>query len=224
SFQTAVNPQLTKSYAEGDLDYMHRLIFTSSKYSFCLFFLLGLLVFLDTKLILVLWLKIVPEHTINFIRLLLVISLVDCLANPLIVAAKATGEIRRYQTILGTILLFIVPISYLFLSLGYPAEYVFVVHLFVVLVAQVVRVLLIKPMINLSIREYFYKVIFRSSIVFLLAPIIPVIFIYSMEESFLRFALISFTSLVSVSLVLLSVGMDKVERELLLKNIIARFK
>src|SRR5699024_3181701 len=27
SFQTAVNPQLTKSYAEGDLDYMHRLIF-----------------------------------------------------------------------------------------------------------------------------------------------------------------------------------------------------
>lgn len=224
SFQTAVNPQLTKSYAEGDLDYMHRLIFTSSKYSFCLFFLLGLPVFLDTNFILVLWLKIVPEHTINFIRLLLVISLVDCLANPLIVAAKATGRIRRYQTILGTILLFIVPISYLFLSLGFSAEYVFVVHLFIVVIGQVVRVLLIRPMISLSIKEYFIKVIFRSSIVFLLAPIIPVLFIYNMDESFLRFALISFTSLVSVSFVLLSVGMDKIERDLVLKNIIARFK
>lgn len=34
SFQTAVNPQITKSYAIGDLKSMHLLIYRSSKLSF----------------------------------------------------------------------------------------------------------------------------------------------------------------------------------------------
>lgn len=34
NFQTALNPQITKSYATGDMEYMHGLIFRSAKFSF----------------------------------------------------------------------------------------------------------------------------------------------------------------------------------------------
>ena len=36
NFGTAINPQITKSYAKGDYDYMHKLVFAGSKYSFFL--------------------------------------------------------------------------------------------------------------------------------------------------------------------------------------------
>src|SRR5699024_5459597 len=36
-FQTALNPQLFKSYATKDYEFMHKLVFTSSKYSFFIF-------------------------------------------------------------------------------------------------------------------------------------------------------------------------------------------
>lgn len=224
SFQTAVNPQLTKSYASGDLEYMHRLIFSSSKYSFCLFLLLALPVFLDTQFVLVLWLKLVPDHTVNFIRLLLLISLIDCLANPLIVAAKATGNIRRYQTILGTLLLFVVPLSYIMLRLGYPAEVVFFVHLFIVALGQVVRVLLIKPMIQMSYKAYFSKVVLRCILVFILAPILPTLVALNMEESFVRLMVVGAVSVFSVGFSLYFLGMENKERKMISEKLIVRFK
>lgn len=40
NFQMALNPQLTKNYAQGDFDNMHRLLVKSSKFSFYILFLL----------------------------------------------------------------------------------------------------------------------------------------------------------------------------------------
>lgn len=215
SFQAAVNPQLTKSYANNDLIFMHRLIYSSSKFSFCLFLLLAMPVFLDTQHVLVLWLKIVPDHTVNFIRLLMLISLVDCLANPLITAAKATGTIRRYQSILGTLLLFVVPISYFLLKLGYAPEVVFVTHLFVVILGQIVRVILIKPMIHLSYKDYFFKVFVKCLVVAIFAPILPVLLAMNLDASLLRLFLIAGASVVSVSLLLYFFGLEEYEKKMI---------
>lgn len=212
NFQTAINPQVTKSYAQNDLGYMHKLIFASSKYSFCLFLLLALPVFLDTTYILTLWLKQVPDHTVNYIRILMLISLIDCMANPLIVAAKATGIIKRYQIILGGLLLLIVPISYLLLTLGYPSEIVFIVHLAIALLGQIVRIILIKPMISLSLKVYLNKVILRCLSVLIFAPILPYLLLINMDESILRLILIILTSFISAIVVLYFIGMDLTEK------------
>ena len=69
NFQTALNPQITKSYASDDMAYMHKLIFTSSKFSYYLLLLLSLPVILETPVILKWWLGIVPGHTVAFVRL-----------------------------------------------------------------------------------------------------------------------------------------------------------
>lgn len=215
NFQTALNPQLMKSYASKDLDYMHRLIYISSKYSFYIFFILALPIFLETKNILSWWLKTVPDHTVNFIRILLVISLLDCLSNPLVIAAKATGEIKKYQILVGTLLLLIVPISYLALRYGYPPETVFIVHLAVVLLAQFLRVFLIKSMIQLSLRQYVYEVIVRCLLVTILAPIAPYIMYQHVPDSLLRFLLLLLLSVLSVCISVYLFGMGRSEKDML---------
>lgn len=45
-------------------------------------------------MILRVWLKIVPDYTVAFVRLMLGITIIDAMAGSLMVAAQATGRIR----------------------------------------------------------------------------------------------------------------------------------
>jgi O-antigen/teichoic acid export membrane protein len=218
-FQTALNPQITKSYAANDLNYMHQLIYASSKYSFFLLLLASLPVFFETENMLVWWLRIVPEHTVNFVRIMLLISLIDTLANPLIFAAKATGKIKVYQSVLGSLLLLVVPAGYLALKSGLPPESVFIVHLVIVIIGQFVRVWLIRTMIELPLKEYVIKVIVKCCIVAVLAPVIPYVIYSLLNESFYRFALLVLVSSCSILTLAYLLGLDKNEKLVVVKSI-----
>lgn len=177
NFQTALNPQITKSYATGDMEYMHGLIFRSAKFSFFLL-LLSLPVLIETKAILTLWLKIVPDHTVVFLRIMLCTTWVYAVSNPLITAASATGKIKLYQSVVGGLLLLILPISYLCLRFGLPAYSVFIVHFVMEITAQFARLLMLRRMIRLSLREYFAKVIWSISKVTAIALAVPLAVAY----------------------------------------------
>lgn len=116
--QTAVNPQITKSYAQNNLPRMHKLMFASSKFCFYLLFLMVLPLSFEAHFVLQIWLGIVPDHTVWFLRLIMFIMLTETLANPYIVANQATGKVKVYQAICGGLLLMIVPIAYIVLKLG----------------------------------------------------------------------------------------------------------
>ena len=117
NFQTAVNPQLTKSYAQEDYKRMHQLLVASSKFSvFLMIFICLPLLALEIDLVLKWWLGEYPPHTSNFLRLDLVTSILFCLANPIITSVHATGKLKKFQIIEGCMLLMIVPIAYLLLK------------------------------------------------------------------------------------------------------------
>lgn len=210
-FQTALNPQIIKRYATRELKEMHRLIFASSRYSFYVMLILSLPVLLEMDNLLSWWLKEVPDHTTTFLRIMIAISLIECLANPLVFAAKATGRIKRYQAILGGLLLCVVPVSYIFLKMGYPPESVFVVHLIITLMGQVVRVLLVSNMISLSLKEYVMRVILPCFLVASIGYLVP----YLAQSLFTNFLLVVFLFFSSLWMLIVAftLGMKKGERE-----------
>lgn len=165
NFLMAVNPQITKLYAQNNLQDMHKLLFRASKFSFILLLVLSLPVVVETDMILKVWLKIVPDYTVIFLRLLLAIVIVDSVARPLMTAAAATGDVKLYQSLIGGILLSIVPIAYVVLKLGGTPASVYVVHLVICIIAFLTRLWVIKPMIKLSLRQYFSCVILRCLLV-----------------------------------------------------------
>ena len=165
NFLMAVNPQITKLYAQNNIQDMHKLLFRASKFTFMLLFALSLPVILETDMILKVWLKIVPNYTVIFLRLLLCIVIIDAVARPFMTAAAATGDVKLYQSLIGGILLSIVPIAYVVLKLGGSPASVYVVHLVVAIIAFITRLWVIKPLIKLSIRQYFSNVILRCALV-----------------------------------------------------------
>lgn len=92
NFMTALNPQITKSYAAGNKEYMMTLIFQGARLSFYMLLLLSLPILVNTHYILVLWLKIVPEHAVFFVQLILIFALSESISQPLITAMLATGK------------------------------------------------------------------------------------------------------------------------------------
>ncbi len=212
NFQTALNPQITKSYAAGDMDYMYGLVFTSSKFSYYLLLLLSMPVILETQVVLQWWLGIVPEHTVAFVRLILVISMVDSLANPLIQAASATGRIRKYQSVVGTMLIMILPISYVALKLNSSPEGVFVVQLIVFCVALFARLWMLRSLIGLSLRAYCRKAVLPMASVTVASAVVPLTVYLLMQPSLLRFLLVCAVSLVSVVVTVYCLGLASNER------------
>lgn len=188
NFQIALNPQLTKSYAQNNLQHTHKLLKTSSKFSFFMLFFISLPLMLEAPLVLRWWLGIVPEHTVNFIRLMLCSNMFVALSNPLVESVRATGRIKRFQTIEGTMLLCIVPIAYLILKLfGVAPEYVFCVHIVVEACTQYARMRIVLPMINLRIVDYYNEVILPILKVVVIAPIVPLAVYFLTNQSVITF-------------------------------------
>lgn len=221
NFQTALNPQITKSYATGDYAYMHKLIFRSSKFTFFLLLFLSLPIQLETETILTIWLKNVPEHTVNFLRLILCVTLIDATANPLMISAAATGKVKLYQSVIGGILLAILPISYVALKLGGNPESVFIVHLSVCAIAFITRLFIIRPMIQLNLSNYFKEVILRCFAVTFVSLFLPTGAIYLTDDSLVGFVIVCLACMFSVSIAAYFLGFEKDEKQFINKKILS---
>ena len=219
NFMTALNPQITKSYASGNHDYMITLIFQGARLSFYILLILSLPVILNTHYILSLWLGVVPEHTVTFIQLVLIFAMSESLANPLITAMLATGNIRNYQLVVGGLQILNLPISYLFLRVGYPPESVFIVAIVISIGCEIARLYMLRKMINLPVLTFLKEVYFNVIIVSFSATIIPCIIINRMEENFANLLLTSFLCVVCTSVSILYIGCKKNERTFILRKL-----
>lgn len=227
NFQMAINPQIVKTYAAKDLESMHKLVFRSSKFSFFLLLALSLPVMIEAPVILRLWLSTVPDWTASFLRLMLVVVIVDSVANPLMTSAAATGRIKLYQSVLGGIQLLIVPVAYVVLRMGGEPNSVFVVHICICLIAFAVRLFIVRGMIGLSIKKYLMEVCVKSGVVTVVATVLPLTLYFSMNNSLLSAIVVVFVSLGSVAVSAYAIGLTKSERVFVsdkIGQILAKFK
>ncbi|MBA7532198.1 hypothetical protein ES705_24424 [subsurface metagenome] len=222
NFQVAINPQIVKSYAANNIKYMHQLIFQGSKYSFFLLLLITLPILLETEIILRWWLKIVPEYTVIFCRLILINTLIDCISGPLMTAAQASGRIRKYQSIVGGLLLLILPISYILLRMGLPPQTTLYVSISVSIVALFARLHIISPLVNLSIITFIRSVLFRVLLVAITSIIFPIIIKYSINQDLIRFFAVCFVSFLSVTMTIYWVGL-RIDEQIFMKGKLRQF-
>ncbi|WP_411359047.1 MATE family efflux transporter [Pseudidiomarina salilacus] len=159
NLQSAINPQLIKSYSADDLGYTDKLVYYGAKYNFFLILMLAFPVLVYTDEILGFWLVEVPDYASLFLRILLVTVIIESISKPLITAAQATGNIKLYQLVVGGILLLNIPLSYVALRYGFGPESVFYVALTVVIMSSFARVLMLKRIYSFSVRRFLTEVI-----------------------------------------------------------------
>lgn len=219
NFLMALNPQITKSYAANDKDYLFKLVFSGSKYAFFLVFFLTLPILTETEYILTLWLKNVPDYTVIFVRLVLIISIIESMSKTLIQTMFATGNIRKYQIIVGSVTILNLPLSILFLYLGFQPQITMIIGIFIALFALQVRLQMLKTMVELPIKKYYFEVIFLVLIIGLVAIILPLLTSYLMNPGFIRLIVVGIVSVISVLSSVYFIGLNKEERTFIMSKI-----
>lgn len=219
NFQTAMNPQIMKTYASGEINAMHLLVFRSAKFTFMLLLCIMLPLAVEIDTVLEIWLKEVPAYTNIFVCLMFVICMIDSVSNPFMTAAAATGKVRIYQSVVGGILISIVPLAYIVLKLGGNPYSVFFVHIAVGLIAYTARLLIVNKLIKLSIREYFAHVIIPCVLVLLPSALFAVFIKQFMPDGIL-FTFINVAIIVVVTAIIsFLLGLSKHERSFILNKV-----
>tara|TARA_R110002020_G_scaffold185352_1_gene382906 strand:+ start:143 stop:1663 length:1521 start_codon:yes stop_codon:yes gene_type:complete len=226
NFQTAINPQIYKNYAQGNFSRVETLIFQSSRFSFFLLLILISPIIFNIKFLLNWWLKNPPEYSDIFVTLILINLLIECISYPLITAALATGKIKNYQIVVGTILFLNLPISYIFFKyFDNP-----VIFLYVAIVLSLV---------SLCFRAFFLRSLINFRVFYFLKnSIFPMLFLFSINSIFFLFLkryiilsnnfldminssiMISFVNLISIYLI----GINRFEKEMIKSFIIKKIK
>ena len=212
NFMTALNPQITKSYASGDREYMMTLIYQGARLSFYMLLLLSLPILVNTHYILVLWLKLVPEHAVLFVQLMLVFAMCESISNPLITAMLATGKIRNYQLIVGGLQMMNLPLSYICLRIGCMPESVLIVAICISQCCLAARLYLLRGLIGLSSIKYMKNVYLNILMVTILSVIAPCLLAMNIPESFLSFILTSLVAVMATIIMEFYIGCNQKER------------
>lgn len=224
NFMTALNPQITKSYAAGNLEYMHKLIFAGAKYSAFMMLLFVIPICLETELILHLWLgDVVPDYAPIFVRLTLLSSMCVILGNTLITAVFATGKIRNYELVMGLMALSNFPMVWFAFKMGALPVAAYIIYFCIYFVMIFVRLYMVKGLIHMSAWTYVREVFLKVVIVGILSLFLPLLVTYLEEDSFLRLVEVcSVSALGTIGSVLLF-GMKRDEKELVLYFVKKKF-
>jgi O-antigen/teichoic acid export membrane protein len=220
NFTIAINPQIIKDYATGNLERMHKLIFTGTRFSYFLFMFLSIPIFFEIESILYIWLGQVPEHTVLFSRLVLTLTLCEIISQMLITAQNATGKIRNYQIVVGGILLMNFPVSYLLLYLGFAPESTLVVAIVISQVCLATRLYFLRTSVKLPIVKFIKEVYLKAILVTVLSAIAPYICYLYIEPSITRFVTICSVSIIISVLCIYYIGCNKEERKTILNTFI----
>ncbi len=160
NFQTAFNPQITKSYASHDIKYMKNLVYGSSKLSFLLLVIVSLPLFFNIDTILSLWLKTVPEYSSIFCILSICSGIINALSTPLNFCIMATGRIKWSQIMTAIVYLSDLFILYALFSLNFPPATAMAVKIAVVSAVLFVRLYYThKEIPEFSMKDYSIKVL-----------------------------------------------------------------
>ena len=213
NFSTAVRPQIIKNYASGEKEKMLQLMFRSCKATFLLMFVFALPLILEMPYVLKLWLKNVPEYAVLFTILALVDALIDTISYPLMAAAQATGKIKLYQAVVGGVLLLNAPIAFVVLTFGAAPYSVFIVSISITFIAFIVRLFILKRLIDFSFWQFIGKVFLPVVFCALISFVIPYFVRNMLNTSFIRLCVTVVVSVICVALSGYFVALSKNEKQ-----------
>lgn len=215
NFQMALNPQIIKNYASGELENMYKLVFRGAKLSYLLLLTLSLPIVIESSLILNLWLKEVPAYTVIFLQITIFTALLNTLSNPLIITMHATGKVRDYQIVVGLLSLLTLPLVYVALKMGAAPYMAMIIAFLVEFICHFARLYMLVRSIRFPMFDFLREVTLRVLVITVLSLVLPVLTYQLVGTVFLRFIMVCILSLMSSIVLGYYLGFNKADRNML---------
>ncbi len=217
-FMTALNPQITKEYAAMNFEKSKELCFRGSKFAFFLMLLLATPIIIRAPYILELWLDVVPEYSIEFVRLGLIFSLVSLLSNSFVTEILATGNLTVTTYWIGGVRLLILPVIYcMFKFTSCEPICAYVILILMETVSLMIRLIVLEYITNMKFVCDFLKYVLTRVLCVSMVSIFIVLQLDSIiEMDFLGLILFGIESIVVVGGSIYLLGLSTEERRSML--------
>lgn len=222
NFLMAFNPQVVKTYAAGEMEEMHKLIIRGCKISLMMVGALVIPLIIEMPMILHLWLGIVPDYAVIFVRLVLLLTLLDSYSNIMATAKGATGDIKVYQIVLTTIGLFHLPLTWVCFEIGWEPYWAQIVYVIIIVILSVVRTAFVCNAVKIRQMYFYMQVVGSSFAVLCISSVLPLTMHYMMPSSLLRLVMVCGLSFLCSAVSILYIGFSKNERERILQMVIKK--
>ena len=217
NFLFAIYPQITKSYAEGDLSRSCSLVYKGTKYAFILLFLIGLPVMLEADTFLDIWFVEVPEYPAVFVQLTIILSLMEVLLIPMGYINQATGDIKKFQIVSSIAQFVVLPIGYLLLKLGCNPTSVLYTGIATELLTLPWRVIMNKKHAGITFRAYAEGVLYKILPVVAIPVVVCLIVQHFLSHNILNSCVVAALSIVLIVTTSYFLAFSNSERKFLLQ-------
>jgi len=221
----AINPQITKQYAAGNIDQSKGLVFACARYSFYLLTLIAVPFILNIDQLLDLWLVEVPEYTSQFLLIAIFVSMIYTLTGSVSTAIQATGKVKTFQIGVCIIMVAEIPLTYLLLKMGYSPVIAIYPTLITNTLSLVYRYILIhKYLVAYGWKEYVFGILFRALFVFTISFAISFLTRQCLPNNPIGTLTSIIQSILTVALVVITIGITPKERDNIYSVIKKRIK
>jgi len=214
TMMSAMRPQIMKSEGANDRDRMIRLSLTANKFSFFLFTFFALPLFFEMPFILKLWLKNVPEYSVEFCRSIILLTMVNQINMGVMTAVQAIGNIKVYQMVAGGIQLLTLPVGFIFLKLGYPPYSVILISFGLETISTIFRIFYFRHLTGYSVSDYLKNVILTCFVSFLPSAILIYYVQGIISDRWLDLIVVLMLSAASYVISIYFIGLNKNDKQM----------
>lgn len=212
SFTTAIRPQITKTYAAHQYDECFRLINQGTKLIIYLTIMFVIPLCLRTDYILTLWLKTVPDYAIIFTQLSFLIIILDALSTPLYFLMLATGDIRNYQLVAGSLGLITFPLTWIGLKLGMDPTVAYYVLFLVDIFRWIIQLYFLNRIARFDIHHYLKDSMIPILVVSIICVVLSVVINNLFPQTFVGLLAFVITSTMILCITIYMLGLNKSEK------------
>jgi O-antigen/teichoic acid export membrane protein len=216
---TAINPQINKSYASGNLHYMHELICKGARYSYLLYFFFAFPIILEAPELLRLWLGVVPEHAAAFVRIAMLASLFTAMGAPFAHAIFATGKVKIYEIVASATTVLAFPCAWIAFRLGGKPEVAYWMLAAITFAVFVERIAFAHAQTGLSVRKVLSDAVAGSALASIAAAVVPLLLFFLMEPGTVRTIWVVLSSFASTAVAAFLLGTTKGERDAIISSV-----
>lgn len=219
NFQTAMRPQIIKTYANGEIKEMEKMILYCSRYSSYLCMIFGIPLFIEADTILRLWLGDVPPYAATFVRITMIQIMIQAIDFPVGYGINAVGKMKLPNITSSLVYLLVVPISYIAMKMGANPVIAYVVSAICFPLALLFDVWILNKYIGFDMRKFYHGVVLKLAFLVFITSSFSYACHKLFTSSFMRLCIVVLVSFsCSCALVYLK-GLDDFTRKMILKKI-----
>lgn len=219
TFETAFSPQITKSYAEGDMPYFYSIMERGSKFSIYLMMIMVIPLMYEADTVLHLWLGNYPAYSPIFLRLSLISAATLLIGNSFFKGIMAKGDIRKYTIAVNIVAWLDFPLTWLAFKMGMPVEWSYYIFIIVYAIVVLIRVWFVEKLLGYPMKRFFSNVLFPILFCVIIASVPPFFVHKAINSEWLRLISVSAISVVSTCSVIYLIGVNSNERKFIIASV-----